>query len=92
MAIILGRTLGEVIHTARREKRLTLDALAAQVGSTKSYLSCVELDKVRPPKPNLLSRLAKALEIDLGLLLAFRAAALVPKGTDLDSLFEILRR
>jgi transcriptional regulator with XRE-family HTH domain len=92
MAIIMGRTLGEVIHTARREKRLTLDALAARVGSSKSYLSCIELGKVRPPMPALLSRLGKALDLDQGLLLAFRAASRVPRGTDIEALIEILRR
>jgi transcriptional regulator with XRE-family HTH domain len=92
MTIILGRTLGEVIHTARREKRLTLEDLAKLIGSTKSYLSSIELGKVGPPRPKLLKKMSEALGLDLGLLLAFRVAYQVPSGTDMEALSEILRR
>lgn len=63
-------SLGSIIKSKRKERKLTLDDLAAMVGFSKPYLSTIENSKVKnPPSDGLLSKLETALEVEQGLLL-----------------------
>ncbi|TCA66477.1 helix-turn-helix domain-containing protein [Rhizobium leguminosarum] len=55
--------LGARINALRREKKLTLDQLAAASGSSKSYIW--ELENKNPPRPSAekLADIAKALGV-----------------------------
>lgn len=52
-----GKSAGDLIHGARRARRLTLEQLAERVGCSKSYLSAVENSRCGPPSEALLRRL-----------------------------------
>ena len=61
--------LGILIKAHRKSKKLSLAALATQVGIAKSYLSMIENHKVKnPPSKSLLDNLENALEITPGKL------------------------
>ncbi len=61
--------LGNLIKSHREAKKLSLSALASQVGVAKSYLSMIENQKVNnPPSKSLLIGLEKALDIQSGKL------------------------
>jgi transcriptional regulator with XRE-family HTH domain len=55
--------LGEKIKKLRKEKGLTLEGLAEQTGSSKSYIW--ELENKNPPRPSAekVSRIAEALGV-----------------------------
>jgi len=59
--------MGTRLHHLRRERGMTLDALAQETGFTKSYLSKIENSRKVPPIASLL-RISKALEVDLSTL------------------------
>lgn len=40
--------VGQIIHDARKEERLTQSELASRIGSTKSYISRIEKGMVEP--------------------------------------------
>jgi len=69
MANISGGTLGEVLRGARVKLDLGLRELAKQLGITPSYLSDIEYDR-RVPSEDVLSQLAKALDLELDHLMA----------------------
>lgn len=56
-------TFGQTIRWARYDKKLTLDQLAPQAGISKSYLHYLETDKKKKPNVDIISRLAKALNV-----------------------------
>ena len=56
--------IGTRIHDLRRNRGMTLDALAQKTGFTKSYLSKIENSKKVPPIASLI-RISKALETNL---------------------------
>jgi transcriptional regulator with XRE-family HTH domain len=58
------RQLGALLRTARKRAQLSLQAVAAQVGISPSYLSRIERGERRPPAPDLLRRLASILHIE----------------------------
>ena len=67
-------TVGQIVRDRREALGLTLTALAAEVGATKSYLSMIENHRVaNPPAAVLLRQLERALDIAPGELQ--RAAA-----------------
>ena len=79
-----GQTVpGEVVHAildgtpplraCRRHRRLTLDRLAERVGVSKGHLSQIENGR-KPGTPNLIGRLAVALNVTLDNLAGWRAA------------------
>lgn len=64
----MASPLGDKIRSRRTELKMSLDALAAQTGSSKSYLW--ELENRNDPKPSVekLNRIAEALKVTLEFL------------------------
>jgi repressor LexA len=60
--------IGPVVRQARLARGLTLDALAAQVGCAKSYLSAIENGRREGVGEDLLAKLESALGLEPGLL------------------------
>jgi transcriptional regulator with XRE-family HTH domain len=60
----MEKILQEKIKELRKEKKLTLEQLAQNVGCTKSYISQLEKGK-NVPSVSMLGRLAKALDIQV---------------------------
>lgn len=56
--------LGAAIRKLRRERRLTLNALAEQVPMSASNLSRIELGSQGPPPDETIERIAQALAAD----------------------------
>ncbi|WP_329497293.1 XRE family transcriptional regulator [Kitasatospora herbaricolor] len=79
------------LRVLRKQNRLSLDALAEQVGVTKSYLSKVERG-LSVPSISTALKLARALRVDVGrlfseevepeLITVVRAGERTPIGTD----------
>jgi transcriptional regulator with XRE-family HTH domain len=65
-------TLGQVIRDGRRAKGWTQESLARTIagGTTQSDISRLERDKITLPRRDRLERIARALDIPLGELLA----------------------
>lgn len=61
--------LGQAVRARRQEQRLSLDALAARVGCSKSYLSEIETGRVGPPGEAIVRRLEETLAFEPGALL-----------------------
>jgi transcriptional regulator with XRE-family HTH domain len=61
---------GTEVHKARKDRGLTLEKLAKRTQTHKGYISGIENDKVSPPSPRMVKRLAKALDLDADRLLA----------------------
>lgn len=61
-------TLGNLLKTRRKEKKLTLVQLADKLELTHGYLSNVENGN-RNPSPEVLKKLSKTLELDYSKLL-----------------------
>lgn len=61
--------IGEKIYKLRKDKKLTLDELAARTGSSKSYIW--ELENKNPPRPSAdkLSKIATELGVTIEYLL-----------------------
>jgi transcriptional regulator with XRE-family HTH domain len=72
----LARLVGERLRAARRERRLSLGALAEAAGIGKGSLSELE-NGIRNPTLSTLYALAGALGVPLAALLAGRAGAMV---------------
>ena len=66
------RTFGETIREMRQAQRMGLRAAADRIGISPAYLSRIERGKERPPRPDLVKRLATLLGGDSDLL--FRLA------------------
>jgi transcriptional regulator with XRE-family HTH domain len=64
----LQRELGDRVRERRHELELTQATLAFRAGVHYSYIGSLETG-ARNPSVDLVARLAKALEIDLGVLL-----------------------
>ena len=62
-------TFGERIQGLRKRRNLTLEALASEIGSTKSYLWDLENKPTIRPSASLVHRLAVALGTTVGVLL-----------------------
>ena len=61
--------LADLFLTARHLKRKTLRDLEDETGLTNAYISQLETGKVKSPGWFVVLKLAKALEIDIELLL-----------------------
>ena len=55
---------GDLVRKLRKEKGLTLEAVAKKIGSHKGYVSGIETDKVNPPSVNLIKKFAKVFGQD----------------------------
>ena len=66
----MANILGDKIRTLRKEKKLTLEQLAEQSGSSKSYIW--ELENKNPPRPSgeKVANIAKALGVTSDYLLS----------------------
>ena len=65
----MATRLGEKLHELRKQKKLTLDALAEQAGLSKSYLWELENRESQRPSAEKLSALADALGVAVSYLL-----------------------
>ncbi|HEY9396284.1 MAG TPA: XRE family transcriptional regulator [Burkholderiales bacterium] len=61
----VGELIGKKLFKLRKERRMTLDELAARTGFTKGYLSKIENYKNVPPIGTL-SKIAQAFACDIG--------------------------
>lgn len=64
-------TLASVIRQAREAAELSIRQLAQVVGAHHSLLARIEAGKVTRPSPDMVQRIAEALELDSSELLAF---------------------
>lgn len=55
---------GDLVRTLRKERGLTLEAVARKIGTHKGYISGIEGGKVSPPSVKLIKKYAKALGQD----------------------------
>ena len=70
----------DTVKAARVERGLSLSALAAILGTFKSYVSGIENGKVAAPSPKLVLLFAKALRLDkTELLLLSEASKTAPE-------------
>jgi len=65
----LAQTFGRNVRRKRQDRKITLEALADQVGLSYSYLGEIERGR-RNPTLAVVERLAEALKVDPGDLLA----------------------
>lgn len=70
----MSTPMGERIRSRRKERRLTLDQLAASAGCSKSYVW--ELENKNPPRPSAekLSAIAAALDTTVDVLIGTPAS------------------
>ncbi|MGS2810191.1 helix-turn-helix domain-containing protein [Nocardia sp. MW-W600-9] len=66
--------MSALVRAVRRQRGLTLDAVAARTGLTKSYLSKIERGQSNPSIAVAL-KIAKVLDVDVGQLFADDSAA-----------------
>ena len=50
---------GDLVRQLRKEKNLTLEAVARKVGTNKGYVSGIENGKVNPPSVKMIQKFAK---------------------------------
>lgn len=70
-------SFGRALREERRRRKLTLSHLASLGGMSASYLSRIEHGQLPPPSAKIMSRLANALNIEVGALQT--AAGLIPE-------------
>jgi len=63
--------VGKVIRKRRNEMNLTLEQLATLLGTTKSYLSRIENNRIERPGVDILKKLSKQLDIDNNTLMIY---------------------
>jgi transcriptional regulator with XRE-family HTH domain len=56
---------GDLVKKLRKEKGLTLEAVAKKIGSHKGYVSGIENDKVNPPSVKIIKKFAKLFGQDV---------------------------
>src|SRR5579862_1693541 len=59
---------GDLVRQLRKDKGLTLEAVAQKIGSHKGYVSRIENDKVNPPSVKIIRKYAKLFGRDARLL------------------------
>ena len=55
---------GALVKQLRKEKNMTLEAVAKRIGSHKGYVSGIENDKVNPPSVKVILKYAKVFDQD----------------------------
>jgi len=68
----MSKTFGETVRTLREAQSLGLRAAAEQLGISPAYLSRIERGRERPPRPELIRKLATLFGGDADVL--FRLA------------------
>jgi len=89
------QTVGTTIRDRRMKLGLTVTALAEAVGTSKSYLSMIENDRVdAPPSREVLARIERALDITPGELVRLGDWQSTPAGVkrEIEELREQARR
>jgi phage repressor protein C with HTH and peptisase S24 domain len=71
---------GQEVRRARTNRGLTLDGLAAATGIAKSYLSQIETGYAPPPRDEKIGKIARALGLDEGALVAKAHLSQLPAG------------
>ena len=66
--IFVPKAFGETIREMREAQSLGLRAAAERLGISPAYLSRIERGKERPPKPELIKKIARLLGGDADLL------------------------
>jgi transcriptional regulator with XRE-family HTH domain len=59
---------GDLVRKLRKEKGITLEAVAKKIGSHKGYVSGIENDKVNPPSVAIIKKFAKLFGQDARVL------------------------
>ena len=72
---------GQEVRRARTNRGMTLDGLAAATGMAKSYLSQIETGYAPPPRDEKIGKIARALGLDEGMLVAKAHLSQLPAGT-----------
>lgn len=55
---------GELVKKLRKDKGLTLEAVAKRIGSHKGYVSGIENNKVNPPSVKIIQKYARVFDQD----------------------------
>jgi|FLYN01.1.fsa_nt_gi transcriptional regulator with XRE-family HTH domain len=58
------RRFGPLVRKLRRERGLSLVALARKIGTGKGYISGIESGSVPPPSAKMTAKMAQALAVD----------------------------
>jgi transcriptional regulator with XRE-family HTH domain len=77
-------TLAAYLRQAREQAGLSARQLAREAGTTASNISRIESGETATPTPELLKRIADALDLDLAELFAYRGIIL-PRTASLDT-------
>jgi phage repressor protein C with HTH and peptisase S24 domain/DNA-binding XRE family transcriptional regulator len=72
---------GQEVRRARTNRGMTLDGLAAATGMAKSYLSQIETGYAPPPRDEKIGKIARALGLDEGALVAKAHLSQLPAET-----------
>jgi transcriptional regulator with XRE-family HTH domain len=56
---------GELVKKLRQDNRLTLEAVAKEVGTFKGYVCGIENDKVNPPSVKMIRKFAKLFGLEV---------------------------
>ena len=75
-----AKAFGREIRSARTNRGMTLDALAAATGIAKSYLSQIETGYAPPPRDEKVRKIAAALGMDEEALVAQAQLTQLPEG------------
>ena len=78
------KNVGGVIRQKRNEMNLTLEQLATLIGTTKSYLSRIENNRIERPGVDILKKLSKQLDIDFNTLMVYSGYIESPKQSKVD--------
>lgn len=70
---------GNLLHDLRKNRDLTLEAVARRAGTHKGYISGIERGKVNPPSPKFLKKFARILQHDYRELLILAHLEKAPK-------------
>jgi transcriptional regulator with XRE-family HTH domain len=76
----MTETFGERLQRLRKRADLTLDALAEEIGSTKSYVWELENKPNIRPSAELVYKLSKALDTTVGALLGEKEPEELPEA------------
>jgi transcriptional regulator with XRE-family HTH domain len=56
---------GDLVHSLRKARGLTMEVLARKIGTQKGYISGIENAKVNPPSVKVIRKYAKVLGQDV---------------------------
>ena len=82
----MSSAFGHKIKALRFARRLTLEQVAKRIGSHKGYVSGIENDKVNPPSPKIIRRIAKLFNEPYEVLLAQAELQKIHRDVPLETL------